>query len=228
MKGFNSFDQLYDKIWLRKVPFFITFFIVMLLSYGALYSIDFLPEPVTETEVNEVVTVETLEVATVAVEQEDSSVEDSSVPISPLPVKIILDTLDGREIDVLNPTEATIPAMDEALLSGVVRHPDTADFENIGNMLLLGHSSYIPNVLNKNFQAFNGIQKMTWGDTIRLQSSDTEYVYRVERVREEKATEVIVPFDWGVPKITLVTCNSFGAKEDRFIVEAKLVSSTKL
>jgi LPXTG-site transpeptidase (sortase) family protein len=172
------------------------------------------------------VTQEPAEAATVEVEEprELNVKEFSEEPVveKPKPIKIIFDSLD-KEIVILNPDESTIAAMDEALLDGVVRHPDSADFERTGNMLLLGHSSYLPNILNKNFQAFNGIQKMTWGDKVRLQSGDTEYVYRVERVREEKASEVVVPYDWGESRLTMVTCNSFGSKEDRYIVEAELI-----
>ena len=92
----------------------------------------------------------------------------------------------------------------------------------------MGHSSYLPNVFNKNFQAFNGIQKLVWGDEIRLQSDGFEYVYRVDTVRKEKSTNAVVPYTWGTAKLTLVTCNSFASKEDRFVVVATLVSTTVL
>jgi len=140
------------------------------------------------------------------------------------PDRLIIDKLD-RSVAVLNPSSDTIEAMDAALLKGVVRHPDTADFVDTGNMLILGHSSYLPNVFNKNFQALNGLQNLTWGDIVRLQSADTEYVYRVERVYQAKATELTIPNDRGESRLTLATCNTFGAKEDRFVVEAVLVDT---
>jgi LPXTG-site transpeptidase (sortase) family protein len=109
-----------------------------------------------------------------------------------------------------------------------VRHPDSADFKNVGNIFILGHSSYLPNVVNKSFQAFNGIQKMTWGDKIRLQSADTEYIYRVEKVYKTKASDAVVPPTPGKARLTLATCNSFGSKDDRFVVEAVLIDTKPL
>tara|TARA_B100000745_G_C20087681_1_gene371691 strand:+ start:119 stop:811 length:693 start_codon:yes stop_codon:yes gene_type:complete len=230
MKPPHSFDSLLKLLIERKVPFLVTFFAVVVITYGVLYIIDFIPEHETETEqVTASETIEEMEIieAVTSPQNESTAPPPAEVPIEPLPIKMIIDKLD-KEIKILNPTEATIPAMDAALLEGAVRHPDSADFEKVGNIFLLGHSSYLPNVFNKNFQAFNGIQELTWGDKIRLQSGDTEYVYSVKTVRKETATEAIVPYTWGEAKLTLVTCNVYGAKEDRFVVVAELVESTKL
>ena len=95
-------------------------------------------------------------------------------------------------------------------------------------MFLFGHSSYLPHVLNKNFQAFNDIQKLVWGDIIRVQSSDTERQYRVSRVYKTAASEAEVSFEGEGTRLTLVTCNSFGTKDDRFVVEAELVETRSL
>lgn len=200
-----------------------TFFFVMMgvitITYGLFYAVDFLPEKPGDTpsEVESTETTDTNELP--ALTAEDAH--------APLPLRIVFDTLD-REVKVLNPTEHSVEALDTALLSGVVRHPDSADFSAPGTIFLFGHSSYLPNVQNKNFQAFNGIQKLVWGDTIRLYSADTEYVYQVDRVYEASATNAEVKIEKGVAKLTLVTCDSFGAKTDRFVVEATLVRSLPL
>ena len=154
-------------------------------------------------------------------------VTGSAIVVDPFPVSITFDSLD-KTIAVLNPESRSVAALDTALLSGVVRHPDSADFERTGTIFLLGHSSYLPNVINKNFQAFNGIQKLGWGDVIRLRSGDTEYVYHVDRTYEVKASDAEVEIEAGVAKLTLATCNSFGSKDDRFVVEATLVSKTAI
>ncbi len=229
MQYTNSLDALYRTILERKVAFFVVFFFTVLLTYAVLYSIDFVPGPMPEDASSTSREIDEQELlASSALQTNSSATEEEPLSLDPLPMKIIFDALDGREVAVLNPTEATIDAMNEALLSGAVRHPDSADFKKTGNMLLLGHSSYLPNVFNKNFQAFNGIQNLAWGDIIRLQSEDTEYIYRVQKVREEKASEVVVPYDWGPSKLTLVTCNVYGAREDRFIVEAVLIDTRVL
>ena len=143
------------------------------------------------------------------------------------PLSIIFDSLE-KEIQVLNPESRDIASLDHALLSGVVRHPDSADFADEGTIFLFGHSSYLPNVINKNFQAFNGIQNLEWGDTVRLQSNDREYVYRVDRVYQAKASDAEVTIERGEAKLTLATCNTFGSKDDRYIVEATLIRSGEL
>lgn len=166
-----------------------------------------------------------------AVEETDvtvPAVSTRSVSSDSLPVRIIFEDLNNKEVRVLNPTASDIASLDHALLSGAVRYPESADFSEPGNVFILGHSSYLPNVLNKNFQAFNGIQKLTWGDTIRVQSGDTEYLYRVEEVTEAPASEIFVPDTPGESKLTLATCNVLGAKEDRYVVEAKLYDTRSL
>jgi LPXTG-site transpeptidase (sortase) family protein len=196
----------------QRIVFFFVAMGIIALTYGVLVLVDFLPEKPKQ---------ETAEVKVEALIPTDEVVTD------PFPVKIIFDSLD-REVVVLNPITSTIAALDAELLKGVVRHPDSADFKEVGTIFILGHSSYLPNIHNKNFQAFNGIQKLKWGETIRLQSADREYVYKIDRVYETKATEAEVPIQHEAAKLVLATCNSFGSKDDRFIVEATLVSSTAL
>lgn len=214
----------YSKLMSQKGTFLWVFFLVMLVSYGFLYAIDFLPEPVAE----ETIATQGVESVNEVVHTSDSSeVIATTEAVAQYPVSIHIDALD-RTVRVLNPSSRSIEELDSALLEGVVRHPDSADFNDTGNVFILGHSSYLPTVFNKNFQAFNGIQNLSWGDIIRLESLDTEYVYRVERVYKAKASEVTVPNSRGEAKLTLATCNTFGAKEDRFIVEASLVSKRAL
>jgi LPXTG-site transpeptidase (sortase) family protein len=129
-----------------------------------------------------------------------------------------------RKITVLNPTSRSIPDLDAALLSGVVRHPDSADLAQDGNVFILGHSSYLPNVMNKSFQAFNGIQELQWGDVIELTANGYVMTYEVEKVYKARAQDVTVPIAGTGPRLTLATCNSFGSTDDRYIVEAKRVS----
>lgn len=197
----------------KKFRFFGTFFLVIMVTYGLLYAIDFIPE---------------------APEEETDSIADTSIssgePVvlpsgsDATPDKIIFDAL-NKEVNILNPQSADIATLDNALLNGVVRHPDSADLSQDGTMFLFGHSSSLPNVINRNFQAFNGIQNLEWGDKIRVQSADFEYVYRVDRVYEAKASTAEVALVSGTATLALATCNSFGTKDDRFIVEATLVDS---
>jgi LPXTG-site transpeptidase (sortase) family protein len=204
----------------ERVVFLLVAMGVLTLTYGFLFAIDFIPEKSDEAEA-----IAPADTAQLNIHEEDMQ---AAVAVDPYPMRIIFDTLDEKTLTVLNPESHTIEALDQALLSGVVRHPDSADFEDVGTIFLFGHSSYLPKVINKNFQAFNGIQKLKWGDTVRLQSSDMEYVYRVDTVKEVSALDAEVEIEMGTPRLTLVTCDSFGSKSDRFIVEATLIKSYAL
>lgn len=214
-----------NQIWERKVPFFLVFMAILFVTYGFLYAVDFYPELTVSTTTPNVSTNPTV---TATQTPKPEVVKPTVVQnVEALPIKLIIDKLD-REVKILNPKDTSVTALDTALLSGIVRHPDSADFKNTGTMFLLGHSSYLPTVRNKNFQAFNGIQKLGWGDTVRIQSSDTEYVYRVQKVYEVKASAASADIAWGKSTLVMVTCDSFGSKDDRFVVEAYLVSSNKI
>ena len=232
--------QLYVSRLEERLVFFLVFTGVLALSYGLFFVVDFLPEKPTLTE-SSFVSASSVASEVLALEEnldensamgvnapkEDSDVLTTNETVDPHPNRIIFDTLD-KEVPVLNPESRSIESLDTALLSGAVRHPDSADFVQEGTIFLFGHSSYLPTVINKNFQAFNGIQKLKWGDTIRLQSSDTEYVYRVDRVYETSAVNAEVTIETGKSKLTLVTCDSFGSKSDRFVVEATLMKKVAL
>lgn len=222
MNAKQLFDQVYFEIKHNKIAFLGVFFVVVLVTYGILFAIDFIPEPASADEKEEV-----------SVDRDEAKMDAvvpevvESDPLSPFPIKIIFDSL-NKEVEVLNPKSRDVAVLDEALLEGVVRHPDSAELTEKGNVFILGHSSYLPTVFNKNFQAFNGIQNLTWGDTIRVQSEDAEYVYRVQKVYKASASDVIVSNTPGKAQLTLATCNSFGSKDDRFIVEANLIETKEL
>lgn len=203
----------------QKITFFFVMVGVIALTYGVLFAVDFLPEKPGGT-LNATSTA-TSTLATSSAPNTQNAVANA------LPVKIIFDSL-NREVAISNPESDDVAVLDAGLLKGVVRHPDSADFEKTGTIFLLGHSSHLPVVHNKNFQAFNDIEKLGWGDTIRLQSKDTEYVYRVDKTYQAKASTGEIPIQFNTPRLVLVTCNSFGTKEDRYVVEAYLIDTQPL
>lgn len=242
-----TLEDLLVGIWQRKVPFVVVFFVSFALTYAVLFALDFLPEPVPSQEAAEVVSIdETTEASAVTNSQVNANAEASQeavvsevMPAAPMvageatsvsatpimPTAMTFTTL-GRTVSVLNPSSRAIPDLDAALLEGVVRHPDSAHLGQTGTVFILGHSSYLPVVQNRNFQAFNGIQNLSWGDTITLTAEGATYTYRVDRVYRARASEVVVPIAGDEYRLTLATCNSFGSIDDRFIVEAVRVAVT--
>jgi LPXTG-site transpeptidase (sortase) family protein len=219
------FKSIFNRILLQKKAFYGTFFLVFLLSYLFLVAIDFVPEPVNEAkqESIEVAVSDSVTTATTTVTATDSfsyPIGSNHDPI--MPESIYIKRLDKR-IAVINPTSREVADLDAALLDGVVRHPDSADLAQDANVFILGHSSYLPNVVNKNFQAFNGIQDLEWGDVIEVTSAGHVHIYEVEKVYKASAVDATVAIEGTGPRLTLATCNSFGSKDDRFIVEARRV-----
>lgn len=140
------------------------------------------------------------------------------------PVRIVIDAI-GVDTKINNPKSTSIEAMDAALLSGVVHYPGSGDLEDHTNMFLFGHSTGFRVVQNDAFKAFNHLDTLVANDLIRVQSNSQEYLYRVTSVKETKAGEAFVEISNREKKLTLSTCDSFGSKEDRFVVEADFIGS---
>ena len=194
----------------RKWSFLTVFALVFLGIVAILAELDLLPQtlPAPETASALVSANKSLPVDTVE-----------------LPMKIEIKTI-GSLAEIANPTTLDIVALDKELLKGAVRYPTSAKLGEIGNVVLFGHSSYLPVVGNQAYKTFNGIQKLVAGDVITVYSSDTAYTYRVKGVAKEIAdNNSAIPLSVAGKMLTLVTCNSFGAKLDRFVVTADFVES---
>ncbi len=143
-----------------------------------------------------------------------------------LPTRIVIPSL-GKDLPISNPNTTDIDELDKELLNAVVRYPGSGTLGRDGNMLIFGHSTGYRNVNNQMYKAFNGIETLEEGNFINLVSDGIEYVYAVSKIEHEKASNVTIEFttEPGAKRITLTTCNTFGAKEDRWIVTADFVGS---
>jgi sortase A len=144
--------------------------------------------------------------------------------VSEFPVKIEIPAI-NLSTTVSNPTSTVIKTLDEELLKGAVRYPTSALLGEMGNVVLFGHSSYLPVVINQAYKAFNDIQKLTVGDVVIVYSSGTAYTYAVRTVEKESTNTAGIPLKVDGRVLTLSTCDSFGAKSDRFVVTADFVES---
>lgn len=217
-------ESIVDRIMARRWVFLSAFFLVFFFSYLFLVAVDFIPEPPKpgSNDVPSPVTVIEQQAAAITAVTGATNLAPEFAP--ELPDRIFIKKLD-KEIKVLNPVSRKVDDLDKALLSGVVRHPDSALLGQDGNVFILGHSSYLPQVYNRNFQAFNGIQNLEWGDTIEVTSGSQMYVYRVDKVYRATADDAtVVPIAGDDKRLILATCNSFGTVSDRFIVEATEIS----
>jgi LPXTG-site transpeptidase (sortase) family protein len=185
-------------------------FMVLTLT---LLAIDIYPEPVRSTPRAETSVF-------IPIQEEESVV--ATVETAP-PTRIVIESI-GLDTIITSPLSTDVGVLDRALQSGAVRYPGSGLLGESANMLIFGHSSYLPVVKNKAYQAFNELGKVTRGERITVYSDNHMYTYEVSSVRMAKAEDVSVDFTSSVPTLTLATCNTFGAKEDRWVVTATLVS----
>jgi len=207
--GNKASEGAFGKTWSRKWSFLGVFLFVLFTTTGALGALDLLPET-----------------TKVAEENGESLSASASLALreTEKPIRIEIPSLE-LEVAVANPTKTDVATLDAALLNGAVRYPTSAELGEKGNVIIFGHSSYLPVVRNGAFKAFNGIEDLKEGDRILVTGSSRTYVYEVESVREADAEEDAIPLDVSGSKLTLATCDSFGTKSDRFIVVADLVES---
>lgn len=188
---------------------------VFLALLGMSFALGIVPKLDTETKGPDIVLAE---------EKAESGLKETE---NAMPRRIVVERL-GINAPIENPESRTIEALDAALLKGVVRYPGSGDLEDVSNMFLFGHSTGFRVVQNEAFKAFNGLKNAQQGDLIRVQSDTKEYVYRVTDVSLVDANEALVSLSSSEKKLTLTTCNSFGAKEERYVVEASFVGSYAL
>lgn len=204
------------RAYARKWSFFGTFLLAFFTSVSLLGQLDLLPEPSSTSATSSLVLADTR--STVSA--------DASTPaaVSELPIKIEIPAI-NLSASIVNPTTTDISILDQNLLTGAVRYPTSAKLGEEGNVVLFGHSSYLPVVRNQAYKTFNGIQKLVAGDVVTVYSSGTAYTYRVRSFTKESTNDAGIPLSVTGRVLTLSTCDSFGAKTDRFVVVADFVES---
>lgn len=188
---------------------FFIFFLMISLAVGIFPKLDLEdadPEVVVASSINAIAQTET---------------------VAEAPVRIVAETL-GIDTQIINPGSRDIEVLDQALLSGAVHYPGSGNLNENSNVFLFGHSTGFRVVQNEAYKAFNGLKDAKEGDLIRVQSEKNEYVYRVSKVSLVHADQALVELETGVKKLTLSTCNSFGAKQERYVVEADFVGNYAL
>ena len=194
---------------------FVAVFIISFLTFvWVLGRLDLLPEPDTTRSLSTITIAQAADVAPAKVVVEK-------------PLRIIAKSV-GVDVVVNNPYKTDIASLDNSLLTGAVRYPTSAELGENGNVVIFGHSSYLPVVKNKNFKAFNGLQDLSAGESIEVYGDGLVYKYVVERVYKADATNARIPLTTDGKKLTLSTCNSFGDLNDRYVVEADFVGSTQI
>lgn len=203
----------------RKWTFLAAFLVVFFLTIVVMAKLDLLPDASKADADASTPTV------TVSSSPLVAAAASAMPAVGELPTKIAIPSI-NLSVSVANPESTDIDVLDNDLLKGAVRYPTSAKLgEANGNVIIFGHSSYLPIVNNSAYKTFDGIQKLKAGATITVYSSGTAYDYSVDTVTKEDATSAAIPLTVSGQELTLSTCDSFASKSDRFVVTAHLVDS---
>ncbi len=141
------------------------------------------------------------------------------------PERLIIPAI-GLDLAVQNPSTRDIGALDALLQNGPARYVDSAQLGEQGNMILFAHSSRLPVVRNKMYQAFNKVPELKAGDSITLTAEGKAYMYSVVSIITADATNTNIDMspEKGT-RLTLVTCDTLTGKSARFVLEASFVGT---
>lgn len=112
----------------------------------------------------------------------------------------------------------------KALQRGVVRYPQTALPNQIGNVFLTGHSSNYWWEKGGYKTIFALLDRLVVGDIIYVKYNGTLYTYKVNGQKVVKPNETSVLDPTKTPTLSLMTCTPTGTSLLRRIVTASLVS----
>lgn len=148
---------------------------------------------------------------------------DIQTPIATdeLPLYIDVPSL-GISTVIESPETISVSVLDDALSRGPVYYQGSGTPGN-RNMLIFGHSTGFSIVKNKAYKVFNNIKLGTKGEYIYIKTSTGTYVYVVKNVKKVSKYSTWIKFDSDKPMLTLSTCDSFGKKSDRWVLEAEYV-----
>ena len=191
----------------------IFFLAVFVISFAILYAMNFVPNELQDTNI----TTEPVGVASTTVVNK---------VVHELPIRIVINKINVNSI-IQNPTTKNIYELNDLLIKGVVRYPGSG-LPGEGNMFFFGHSSTLAVVNNQAYRVFSDLKKLVAGDTILVYSDNHVYTYSVNNVKMANVDEVFVDFSGKKNMLTLSTCNVFGQKQQRYIVEADFVGSASL
>ncbi len=153
--------------------------------------------------------------------KEEEFLNDSNL----LPEKVEIQKI-GVSSQIEIPKTIDVTTLDSALSRGAVYYPGSGNLQK-GNMFLFGHSTNWKVVNNQAYKTFNNLDKLEKNDEIEITSGESLYIYQVLSVYHATEDEVRIDFQKGERMLTISTCDTFGQKQDRWIVEAEFYKKIK-
>ena len=200
------------------IYYFIGIFVVLLIL---LYSAGMVPESIKPNEGDSLRTLWDKAQSTAVNNQLKQANVVTTVPAEN-PTRIVIDKI-KVDVTVSNPNTTNVTTLDEYLKQGAVHYPGSGQI-GIGNMFIFAHSAEAYVILhNLNLKAFNGLENLKAGDIIKVYGASRIYEYSVTSVTLVNENKALVEFGNKKNMLTLSTCNTFGAKSDRYVVEADYI-----
>ena len=206
--------------------------VIFFLTLSAADSIDFVPDYIDgTTPVSPAVSIaqDTQIDTTVSSPVSLSNVSDSSATSTAQPpTRLVIPSID-LDLKIQNPATQDVDALDALLINGPARYSGSVKLGVVGTMIIFAHSSHLPIVHNKMFQAFNRIPELAAGDSVIVESGSKKYLYSVVDVKKADATDTRI--DMSVSqgtRLVLVTCDTLTGKSARYVLEANLIGSYDL
>jgi LPXTG-site transpeptidase (sortase) family protein len=152
---------------------------------------------------------------TISESTQEAELHEAPIRISIPSVKI--------DFVIKEPSDTSNAVLDDALTEGIVHYPGSGLLGEARTMLLFGHSSHLKHVRNPAYRALTGVDKVAPGDSVIVYGEKNEYVYAVTSVHLADKYEELVEFETGQHELTISTCDTFGKKDDRYIVKATFI-----
>ncbi len=193
------------KKWTNYIVIFVGVFAI---SFSVLYFLDLVPKnfkaPQDDTLIDLI--------------QKENPIQTNELENGMTPDRITIPVA-GVDSVILKPQSQNVVTLDQALTKGAVYYPGSGFIEK-GNVLLFGHSTNWQVVQNDAYKTFNGLDKLNSGDEIFLQSGSRKFIYKVRKVSLLNENQAEIKLNTDEQILTLSTCNTFGAKQERWVVEA--------
>lgn len=151
-------------------------------------------------------------------QKEDYNILGDSQEEILIPDQITISKIGVNSI-IQKPQSQDVAVLDEALTKGAVYYPGSGTI-NVGNIFLFGHSTGFSVVNNQAYKTFNDLNKLVKGDEITIRSGERTFIYKVDNVKLLDDSAAFVDFEKTDRMLTISTCNTFGQKQERWVVEA--------
>jgi LPXTG-site transpeptidase (sortase) family protein len=195
-----------------QIKFVIYFAIIFFVAFILLFSLGLVPDSIKNNEGDSLRTLwDKAQKKAI-----DNQINQSAV-VAESPTRIVISKI-GVDATISNPSTTNVTTLDEYLKLGAVRYPGSG-LLGVGNMFIFGHSTGIKIVNNQAYKTFNNLKDLKSGDIIEVYGSAKIYRYMVSSVVLVDKTRALVEFN-DKNMLTLSTCNTFGAKSERYVVEA--------